>query len=337
MSGFGSAPCALPTAPSSKPRSTARQSTLLPASKRRMGIQRSGGSDADSTSLAILFLAALGATKAPADAYVALRRHQRDDGGAFRPSFPMGLWGLGAPLIPRSPQSPSSPSGPAPVLMAADGAFFGVHTAVAPPRRAVGRLLVGEPLPACEADLACLAAVGRPEAPPEPLGRLTPEDPLQTALRRSRFPPPARGAARLLSLADWLIAAQLEDGSWQKSPPSCIPSRSCLRPWEAPGARPALFRSGRLFTTRDGGGGASGRRAELASTWADDIKVKLARTRRQPRSWAGGTLRSGREIRRLADRQSFLSAAVADQFAHDSQSGRDADADLGLIRCADGL
>ena len=219
--------------------------------------------DADSTSLAILFLAALGAT-APADAYVALRRHQRDDGGfsTFLPDGLMGSWGSSHPEI--TPVAVLAlRTGPG-FLPAADGAR--ALASIRRVRRPDGlwdAFWWESPLPACEANLACLAAVGRPEAPPEPLGRLTPEDPLQTALLLS-LSAAREEAARLLSLADRLIAAQLEDGSWQAAPSLRIPSRSCLRPWEAPGARPLYSDPRRLFTTATAVGAlGAARRARL--------------------------------------------------------------------------
>ncbi len=264
MSGSGSAPCALPTAPSSKPRSTARRSGFAPASEATDGdTAKRWKRTPNSTSLAILFLAALGAT-APADAYVALRRHQRDDGGfsTFLPDGLMGSWGSSHPEI--TPVAVLAlRTGPG-FLPAADGAR--ALASIRRVRRPDGlwdAFWWESPLPACEANLACLAAVGRPEAPPEPLGRLTPEDPLQTALLLS-LSAAREEAARLLSLADRLIAAQLEDGSWQAAPSLRIPSRSCLRPWEAPGARPLYSDPRRLFTTATAVGAlGAARRARL--------------------------------------------------------------------------
>ena len=204
--------------------------------------------DADLTSLAILFLAALRAA-APAAAYVALRRHQRNDGGfsTFLPDELMGSWGSSHPEIT-----------PVAVLALRTGPGFLLATDEARALASIRRVRRPDglwdafwwesPLPACEANLACLAAVGRPEVPPEPLGRLTPEDPLQTALLLS-LSAAREEPARLLGLADGLIASQSEDGSWRAAPSLRIPSRSCLRPWQAPGARPLYSDPRRLFTT----------------------------------------------------------------------------------------
>ena len=228
--------------------------------------------DADSTSLAILFLAALRAA-APAAAYVALRRHQRNDGGfsTFLPDELMGSWGSSHPEIT-----------PVAVLALRTGPGFLLATDEARALASIRRVRRPDglwdafwwesPLPACEANLACLAAVGRPEVPPEPLGRLTPEDPLQTALLLS-LSAAREEPARLLGLADGLIASQSEDGSWRAAPSLRIPSRSCLRPWQAPGARPLYSDPRRLFTTATALAALGAARRVLATVFSRQVRV----------------------------------------------------------------
>jgi hypothetical protein len=103
-------------------------------------------------------------------------------------------------------------------------------------------------LPACEANLACLAALGQPEDPPEPLRSLAPEDALQAALLLALSA--AREApTRLAGLTRTLLGAQTADGAWQAGPSLRIPQRSCARPWEVPGAGALYADPERLFTT----------------------------------------------------------------------------------------
>ena len=204
--------------------------------------------DADSTSLALLFLAALG-TPAPAVAHATLRRYQREDGGfsTFLPDGLTGSWGISHPEI--TPIALLA-------LRTAPGAFPAADearalAAIRRARRPDGlweAFWWASPLPACEANLACLAALSQPEDPPEPLRRLAPEDALQAALLLSLSA--AREApARLVGLIRTLLAAQTAGGAWQAAPSLRIPPRSCARPWEAPGAGGLYADPERLFTT----------------------------------------------------------------------------------------
>ncbi|MGB8814018.1 MAG: prenyltransferase/squalene oxidase repeat-containing protein [Paracoccaceae bacterium] len=204
--------------------------------------------DADSTAHAILFLAALG-TPAPAAALASLRRYQRDDGGfsTFLPDGLTGSWGISHPEI--TPVALTALRTAPGILSAADEsrALAAIHRA----RRADGlwdSFWWASPLPACEANLACLAGLGLPEAPPEPLRRLAPNDALQVALLLSLSADRA-APARLASLTRTLLAAQMADGAWQAAPSLRIPPRKCSHPWEAPDGSALYADPERLFTT----------------------------------------------------------------------------------------
>jgi hypothetical protein len=204
--------------------------------------------DADSTSLALLFLAALG-TPGPDAAYAALRRYQRHDGGfsTFLPDGLTGSWGISHPEI--TPIAVlalrTAPSG----IQAADAARALV--AIRRARRPDGlweAFWWASPLPACEANLASLAALGQPEDLPEPLRRLAPEDALQAALLLS-LSAARETHARLAGLTRTLLGTQNADGAWRAAPSLRIPPRGCARPWEAPDTGPLYADPERLFTT----------------------------------------------------------------------------------------
>jgi hypothetical protein len=204
--------------------------------------------DADSTAFAILFLASVG-TPAPADALAALRRYQRDDGGfsTFLPDGLAGSWGISHPEI--TPVALLALRTAPGALPAADEAR--ALAAIRRARRPDGlwdAFWWAGPLFACEANLACLAAFGRPEDPPEPLRRLSPRDTLQAALLLALSAERAT-PARLAELTRPLLAAQMGDGAWQAAPALRIPPRHCDRPWETPGASPLYADPERLFTT----------------------------------------------------------------------------------------
>jgi len=204
--------------------------------------------DADSTSLALLFLAALG-TSAPDAAYAALRRYQREDGGfsTFLSDGLTGSWGISHPEI--TPIAVLALRTAAGAISTADAAR--ALAAIRRARRPDGlweAFWWASPLPACEANLACLAALGQPENPPEPLSSLAPDDALQVALLLS-LSTPRETPARVAGLICTLLATQNSDGAWRAAPSLRIPPRSCARPWEVPGTGPLYADPDRLFTT----------------------------------------------------------------------------------------
>jgi hypothetical protein len=212
------------------------------------GYSRAVEEDADSTSLALLFLAALG-TPGPETAYAALRRYQRPDGGfsTFLPDGLTGSWGISHPEITPIAVLALRPAPGGMSAADADGAIAAIRRA----RRPDGlweAFWWASPLPACEANLACLAALGHPEDIPEPLRGRAPEDALQAALLLSLSA--AREApARLATLSRILLAAQNADGAWRAAPSLRIPPRDRARPWEAPDSGPLYADPERLFTT----------------------------------------------------------------------------------------
>jgi hypothetical protein len=204
-------------------------------------------SDADTTSLALLLLAALG-TPAPPQAHAFLRGFQREDGGfsTFRPDGLAGSWGNSHPEIT-----------PVAVMALRAGCFPSAaqaraFAAIRRARRPDGlwdAFWWASPLPATEANLACLAARGRLEPPPDALLALPPpEDALQAALLLSLSAVHAK-VERLTALSRPLLTAQAGDGAWASAASLRIPSRSVDRPWDGPATGPLYADPKRLFTT----------------------------------------------------------------------------------------
>jgi hypothetical protein len=204
--------------------------------------------DADSTALALLFLAGSG-IPAPPGAYAALMRYQRDDGGfsTFLPDGLTGSWGHSHPEI--TPIALLALRGVPDIFPPASQyrALAAIHRA----RRPDGTwnsFWWTSPLPACEANLAGLRVFGQTESLPEKLRRLSPQDGLQAALllsisaRREQLP-------RLAVLTRTLLVGQMADGGWHGTASLRIPPRNCARPWDASGISALYADPQRLFTT----------------------------------------------------------------------------------------
>jgi hypothetical protein len=205
-------------------------------------------SDADSTALAILFLNASGQSR-PREAYDHLRRFQRPDGG-FSTFLPDGLadcWGRSHPEI--APVAllalQTDPSG-FPAEVTARGLDWILRA-----RRVDGAWNAywwSTPLPASEANLALLAALGSPEKVPAVLRRWEPDDSLEAAHLLS-ITATAGCAERIDDLALQLIDGQHGDGGWRGGPALRIPPRNCARPWDDELSALLFADPMRLFTT----------------------------------------------------------------------------------------
>ena len=203
--------------------------------------------DADSTAQALLFLAAAGQS-APPGACAFLARHQQPDGGfaTFLPDSLTGSWGLShSEITPVALLALRAHPGGLPQGSLARGLAW-LHRA----RRSDGlwnSFWWSTPLPATEASLAFLAALGTPEPTPPALTRWIPTDSLEAALLLSTAP--AESAPRLEQLARRLLADQADDGSWKSAPALRITARDCERPWEATVSGPLFADPRRLHST----------------------------------------------------------------------------------------
>lgn len=205
-------------------------------------------SDADSTALAILFLNAT-PHPPPEDAYDHLRRFQQEDGG-FSTFLPDGLtqaWGRShAEITPVA-------------LLALQTHPRGLPDEIVTPgldwvRRT--RCVDGTwnafwwstPLPATEANLALLAALGCPEGIPPVLQHWDPDDSLQAAHLLS-IAATAGTDPCMHDLARHLVDGQVQEGAWQSRPALRIPPRDCERPWDQAVSGPLFADPMKLFTT----------------------------------------------------------------------------------------
>lgn len=212
------------------------------------GYNPSVPSDADSTALAILFLSSA-SQPVSLRSVECLRSFQRGDGGfsTYRPDGLTGSWGrshaeitpmaLLALMSERSPpHDPAIKHGVAWI----DGA-----------RRSDGlweAFWWSGPLMACAANLACLAALGRSERPPQALASLCPSTPLEKAILLGILTSAGWGPQVAALTAD-LLGTQRPDGTWRSVPALRITRRDCDRPWDSADAGPLFGDDRRLFTT----------------------------------------------------------------------------------------
>jgi hypothetical protein len=205
-------------------------------------------SDADSTALAILFL---NGTRhpPPENAYDHLRRFQQQDGG-FSTFLSGGLaesWGRShAEITPVALLALQTHPGGLPDEIITRGLDWIRRT-----RCADGTwdaFWWSTPLPASEANLALLAALGCPEAVPPVLQHWEPDGSLQAAYLLS-ITIAAGSEQRMHDLARRLIDGQVWEGAWQSKPALRIPPRGCERPWDQPLSGPLFADPMSLFTT----------------------------------------------------------------------------------------
>lgn len=208
------------------------------------------GSDADSTSFAILFLASAG-RRVPDAAYTHLARYQCSNGGFSTYLFDgeSDSWTASVPDV-------------TPI------ALLALLTKTAPDYRTLQRGIdyVLEQktaeglwnsfwwdsfLYATEANLSFLRATNVEIPAPADLSRIPPANAFETALLISSllYLDPFGQRTAIRNLADKLIVQQQSDGSWKTAPILRITRRDCFEPWTSNEPGPLFPDPHRLFTT----------------------------------------------------------------------------------------
>jgi hypothetical protein len=214
------------------------------------GYNAAVGSDADSTSFAILFLASAG-RRVPEPAYTHLARYQRPDGGfsTYLPDGRSNSWTVSHPDV-------------TPV------ALLAVLTQTAPDRRALHRgidYVLKQQTPegrwhsfwwdsflyGTEASLSLLHAVDVEPVAAANLSRFSPANAFEAALLISSllYTDPSGLRDIVIHLTDALIAQQQPDGGWETTPILRITRRDCPEPWTSDDPSPLFSDPHRLFTT----------------------------------------------------------------------------------------
>ncbi|HEX6998774.1 MAG TPA: hypothetical protein VF322_11560 [Gammaproteobacteria bacterium] len=208
------------------------------------------GSDADSTSQALLMFAACG-VPAPADAYEHLLGYQQADGGfaTYRPDVMPSSWTVSHPDV-------------TPVAVLALATRLPVaHPAV---RRGIAAARARRTreglwhsfwwdsfLYGTEANLAMLRAVGEPVSALPALASAQPGGAFETALLLSCWANVTTGAycGPIDALVERLLQLQDADGGWPSAPILRLTRRDCYAPWDASEAGPLFADPNRLFTS----------------------------------------------------------------------------------------
>jgi squalene-hopene/tetraprenyl-beta-curcumene cyclase len=214
------------------------------------GYNATVGSDADSTSHAILFLASVGQPMPPA-AYSKLADFQCADGG-FTTYLPMGIpdsWNVSHPDV-------------TPV------ALLAMLTRPAPVRALVQRGIDyalrqqtslglwnsfwwGSCLYGTEANLSLLQAMGIEMPSSAAFLQIEPANAFEAALLISSLLYVDRDGSQVVigDLVDKLIRQQRPDGSWNTAPILRVTGRGCYAPWASGAAGQLYAEPNRLFTT----------------------------------------------------------------------------------------
>jgi hypothetical protein len=213
------------------------------------GYNEAVGSDADSTSFAILFLASAG-RPVPETAYQRLALHQSPDGGfsTYLTGGGTGSWGVSHPdvtpiallaMLTRAAERGSLDKGIEYVL--------GHRTPVG----VWNSFWWDSFLYGTEASLAFLRAVQVETVAPTGLDQIVPAHAFEAALLiSSLFYADPRGLpAAPCDLVGRLMAEQEVDGSWKSAPILRITRSNCLEPWTSGDAGPLYPDPRRLFTT----------------------------------------------------------------------------------------
>jgi squalene-hopene/tetraprenyl-beta-curcumene cyclase len=214
------------------------------------GYNEAVGSDADSTSYAILFLASAG-LQVPNAAYTLLGNLQCADGGfaTYLPICEPDSWNVSHPDV-------------TPI------ALLALLTLPAPDRKVIQRgigyvlqhkTLVGlwnsfwwrSCLYGTEASLSLLDAAGIEMPSSAALIQIEPENSFEVALLTSSLLYVERDASHgmIRDLVDTLICQQRPDGSWNTAPILRITRRDCYEPWVSGDAGQLYVEPNRLFTT----------------------------------------------------------------------------------------
>ena len=216
------------------------------------GYNRAVAPDADSTALAILFLAST-TVGVPERSYRRLLAFQREDGGfaTFSPGAGLGAWTVSHPDV--------TATAVAALLTAYPRGECPVERGIAYSRRAEENGLWhsywwNSCLYGTEANLALMRRAGEPAdfgASRTALGSVHPTNCFERALLllslvHAGWPPLE---PEIQDIAAGLAAAQQPDGSWPSEPILRLTDRDCADPWERPEAGPLFADPNRLFTT----------------------------------------------------------------------------------------
>jgi squalene cyclase len=214
------------------------------------GYNRAVGTDADTTSFAILFLASSG-QQVPVAAYTILAHYQSPDGGfsTYLPEGESNSWAVSHPDV-------------TPL------ALLALLTQPTPDRHALDHgleyvLRQKNPdglwnsfwwdsfLYGTEASLSFLRAHGTAIAAPSGLSLVQPANAFEGALLISSmlYIDPSGFRKTIRDLADKLKTEQQPDGSWKTAPILRITRRDCFEPWASGNPGPLFADPHRLFTT----------------------------------------------------------------------------------------
>ncbi|MGP6086286.1 prenyltransferase/squalene oxidase repeat-containing protein [Antarctobacter jejuensis] len=202
--------------------------------------------DADTTALAVMFLAAMGRDPGPGP-LAFLRQAQQPDGGfaTFLPDGLTGAWGKSHVEITAA------------ALLALRAVPEGIDAAHASAglawlrhaRRNDGMWPAfwwTTPYLATQLALSCLAAFGEGKTASPDVVRRCPDDSLQAAHVLAMT---ARASPQHPALTQQLITAQKADGSWAGRAALRIPPRDCAEAWAEPLRGPVFADEKSLFTT----------------------------------------------------------------------------------------
>jgi len=214
------------------------------------GYNQAAGSDADSTSYAILFLKSAG-HQVPGPAYAMLGNLQCGDGG-FSTYFPIGepnSWNVSHPDV-------------TPI------AILAMLTHPAPDRNAIQRGIEyvlrektslglwnsfwwGSCLYGTAASLSLLDTAGIEMPTSAALTQIEPTNAFEVALLTSSLLYMYRGGSQVMirDLVEKLISQQQPDGSWPTAPILRITLRNCYEPWASGDAGQLYAEPNSLFTT----------------------------------------------------------------------------------------
>lgn len=214
------------------------------------GYNRAVGSDADSTSFAMLYLASAG-QPVPGAAYTHLARYQGSDGGfsTYLSGGESNSWTVSHPDV-------------TPI------ALLACLTQPAPDRRILQSgtdYVLKQKTPdglwdsfwwdsflyGTEANLSFLRAAKVEIAAPANLSRLQPANAFEIALAISSllYVDPFGLSPAISDLTDKLIVQQQSDGSWKTAPILRITRRDCFKPWKSSDPGPLYSDPHKLFTT----------------------------------------------------------------------------------------
>ena len=217
------------------------------------GYSEEVGSDADSTALAILFLASEG-KNIPEASYAFLQSFQCADGGfaTFRGQPDLGTWGIShADVTPSAVLAMMTKYGTASATVDRGFQFVLDHKT----RAGIWQSFWWTSfLYSTERSLSLFQAVGLNidlQATRETLLHTRPQNPFESALLLSSLLclPSSALDEVIRSVVDELLRDQAPDGSWRSSPMLRVTRRDCMEPWK-PGDDDRLFHDqNHLFTT----------------------------------------------------------------------------------------